>query len=270
MKWITREHVKVDRVACPWLIKKFIDKDAEFLFVPTDQVMEVAEREGATPYDVKNVELGHHGKECSFEAILKQYDLTTDAALVLLGVLVTPYFIDVIAPGFKGETRRLTIQLVRIVFPGVGLLVLSAWCLGILNSHGKFFLSYASPVVWNAAFIGVLIVFGRKSDLPHLAVYGAYGLVLGSALQFFIQVPIVLKLAPKLRIFFSSLGKNVRIVLRNFTPVFVSRGVVQLSATVDSILASYLPATAVSSQRGSMAWCGIRSTWGLSWRCLAS
>jgi putative peptidoglycan lipid II flippase len=90
--------------------------------------------------------------------------LTT--VLVLLGVLATPYLIDVIAPGFQGETRRLTIQLVRIVFPGVGLLVLSAWCLGILNSHGKFFLSYASPVVWNAAFIGVLIAFGRRSDLP--------------------------------------------------------------------------------------------------------
>src|SRR5437867_9516140 len=88
MKWITREHVKVDRVACPWLIKKFVDKDAEFLFVPTDQVMEVAEREGATPYDVKNVELGHHGKACSFEAILKKYHLTTDAALVLLGKIV--------------------------------------------------------------------------------------------------------------------------------------------------------------------------------------
>src|SRR6266571_276132 len=63
MKWITREHVKVDRVACPWLIKKFVDKDAEFLFVPTDQVMEVAQREGATPYDVKGVELGHHGED---------------------------------------------------------------------------------------------------------------------------------------------------------------------------------------------------------------
>src|SRR6266571_5728727 len=88
MKWITREHVKVDRVACPWLIKKFVDKDAEFLFVPNDQVMEVAEREGAIPYDVKGVELGHHGKECSFEAILKKYNLTSDAALVLLGKIV--------------------------------------------------------------------------------------------------------------------------------------------------------------------------------------
>ena len=88
MKWITREHVKVDRVACPWLIKKFVDSDAEFLFVPTDQVMAVAEREGATPYDVKDVELGHHGKECSFEAILKKYQLTQDPALVLLGKIV--------------------------------------------------------------------------------------------------------------------------------------------------------------------------------------
>jgi hypothetical protein len=72
MKWITRERVKVDRVACPWLIKKFIDPDAEFLFVPTDEVMAVAARENAVPYDVKDVELGHHGKECSFDAVVKK------------------------------------------------------------------------------------------------------------------------------------------------------------------------------------------------------
>lgn len=88
MKWITREHVKVDRVACPWLIRKFVDKDAEFLFVPADQVMEVAQREGATPYDVQGVELGHHGRECSFEAIVKHYGLNGDPALVLLGKIV--------------------------------------------------------------------------------------------------------------------------------------------------------------------------------------
>src|SRR5437764_8312964 len=88
MKWITRERVKVDRVACPWLIKKFVDPSAEFLFVPADQVMAVAEREGATPYDVKGVELGHQGKACSFEAILKKYDLASDPALVLLGKIV--------------------------------------------------------------------------------------------------------------------------------------------------------------------------------------
>ena len=88
MKWITREHVKVDRVACPWLIKKFVDKDAEFIFAPPDKVMAEAKRLDATPYDVKDVELGHHGKECSFEAILKKYMLTGDAALVLLGRIV--------------------------------------------------------------------------------------------------------------------------------------------------------------------------------------
>ena len=88
MKWVTRAQVKVDRVACPWLIRKFVDAEAEFLFVPREQVMEVAERERATPYDVPNVELGHHGKECSFEAILKKYGLTRDPALLLLGKIV--------------------------------------------------------------------------------------------------------------------------------------------------------------------------------------
>jgi hypothetical protein len=77
MKWITREHVKVDRVACPWLIKKFIDKDVEFIFASPDKVMDEVKRSGAIPYDVKDVELGHHGKECSFEAIVKKYGLTT-------------------------------------------------------------------------------------------------------------------------------------------------------------------------------------------------
>jgi uncharacterized protein YjiS (DUF1127 family) len=88
MKWITRERVKVDRVACPWLIKKFVDQEAEFIFVPPDKVMEEAKRLGATPYDVKDVELGHHGKECSFEAILKKHELTNNPALVLLGKIV--------------------------------------------------------------------------------------------------------------------------------------------------------------------------------------
>jgi len=88
VKWITREHVKVDRVACPWLIRKFVDQNAEFYFVPAEQVMSEAERLGATPFDVKGVELGHHGKECSFEAVLKKYNLTANPALVLLGKIV--------------------------------------------------------------------------------------------------------------------------------------------------------------------------------------
>jgi len=168
------------------------------------------------------------------------------SVLVLVGVLATPYIIDVIAFGFKGETRRLAIQLVRILFPGVGLLVMSAWCLGILNSHGKFFLSYVSPVLWNAAFIAAMLAF-RGQDMSHLAVYTAWGSVVGSGLQFLVQLPMVLRLAPELRIFFSSLTDNVRVVIRNFVPVFFSRGVLQLSAYIDGLLASLLPVGGVSA-----------------------
>ena len=88
MKWITRERVKVDRVACPWLIRKFVDPEAEFLFVPAPEVMAIAERERATPYDVPGVALGHHGKECSFDAIVKQYKLDADPAMALLAKIV--------------------------------------------------------------------------------------------------------------------------------------------------------------------------------------
>ena len=88
MKWVTREHVKVDRVACPWLVHKFVDPQAEFLFVPAAEVMAVAARERAIPFDVPDVELGHHGKECSFDAIVKKYELAGDRALVLLAKIV--------------------------------------------------------------------------------------------------------------------------------------------------------------------------------------
>ena len=79
MKWITRERPKVDRIACPWLILRFVDPDAEFLYVPADQVMAVAEREGAIPFDVPGVELGHRGPECSFDAVIAKYRLTDPA-----------------------------------------------------------------------------------------------------------------------------------------------------------------------------------------------
>lgn len=88
MKWITRAGVKVDRVACPWLIKKFVDQEAEFFFVATDQVMGEAARLKATPFDAPDAELGHQGKECFFEAILKKYNLDKDPALALLGKIV--------------------------------------------------------------------------------------------------------------------------------------------------------------------------------------
>jgi hypothetical protein len=88
MRWITRERVKVDRVACPWLIRKFIDAEAEFHFTSAEQVTNEAERLGAIPFDVPGAELGHRSEECSFESIIKKYDLVRDPALVLLGKIV--------------------------------------------------------------------------------------------------------------------------------------------------------------------------------------
>src|SRR5579872_776589 len=168
------------------------------------------------------------------------------SVLCLAGVLITPWLIDAIAPGFSGAKRDLTISLVRILFPGAGLLVLSAWCLGILNSHRKLFLSYAAPVVWSGAMIATLLAFGGRSSLSQLALDLAWGSVLGSALQFGIQLPVVLRLARHLRLHLDLSSGHVREVARNFGPVFVSRGVVQISAYVDALLASLLPTGAVT------------------------
>lgn len=87
MKWVTRARPKVDRIACPWLIKRFIDPEAAFLYVPPEQVMEVALREGATPFDVPGAEFSHQGAECSFDALIKKYGLT-DPALQRLSLIV--------------------------------------------------------------------------------------------------------------------------------------------------------------------------------------
>jgi putative peptidoglycan lipid II flippase len=168
------------------------------------------------------------------------------AVLVLAGLVATPLLIGILAPGFVGEKRALTIHLVRILFPGAGLLVLSAWCLGVLNSHRRFLLSYAAPIMWNAAMITTLWWFGGHSDLDHLAVVLAWGSVVGSALQCTVQVPAVLRVAPHLRCSVDDACTHVREVMRNFVPVLVSRGVVQISAYIDAMLASLLPTGAVT------------------------
>ncbi|HKR31869.1 MAG TPA: lipid II flippase MurJ, partial [Terriglobales bacterium] len=133
------------------------------------------------------------------DAIASLLALVT-SILVLIGVLATPYIIDAIAPGFHGAKRELTIRLVRIFFPGAGLLVMSAWCLGILNSHRKFFLSYAAPIAWSATMIATMIIFGRTRDEDSLAVITAWGSVIGNALQFGVQLPLTLRLVRRLRV----------------------------------------------------------------------
>ena len=167
------------------------------------------------------------------------------AILVSLGVVATPLLVALIAPGFEGGKRALTITIVRILFPGAGLLVLSAWCLGILNSHRRFLLSYIAPVIWNVSMIVTLLWWGNVVALPRLAVILAFGAVAGSALQMLVQVPTVLQLVPNLR-FRLELSGHVRATVRNFVPVFVSRGVVQISAYIDEVIASLLPTGAVS------------------------
>lgn len=98
MKWVTRARPKVDRVACPWLIKRFVDPEAEFLYVPPEEVLETAKRELAVPFDVPNVELGHHGSECSFDAIIKKYRLSDRV----------PHRLALIVRGADTEAKDLT------------------------------------------------------------------------------------------------------------------------------------------------------------------
>jgi hypothetical protein len=167
--------------------------------------------------------------------------------LAVVGILATPWLIDLIAPGFHGDKRLLTIRLVQILFPGAAMLVLSAWCLGILNSHRKFLLSYTAPVVWNIAMIATLLWGGRGHTQPQLAVWVAIGSVIGSGLQFAVQLPTVMRYLWPLRLQLRGAGQHVRTVSINFFPVFLSRGVVQISAYIDAWLGSFLGTGAVSA-----------------------
>jgi hypothetical protein len=116
MKWVTRERAKVDRIACPWLIKSFVDKEAEFIFVPAERVLEVAKAVGGTPFDVPDVELGHHGEFCSFDAIVRRYSIDDPAVLEVAKVVrgadtsnrsLTPESpgLNSIAEGFRAITK---------------------------------------------------------------------------------------------------------------------------------------------------------------------
>ena len=169
------------------------------------------------------------------------------AVLVLIGVLLTPWLLIIIAPGFTGDVRELAIVVVRILFPGIGLLVLSAWCLGILNSHRKFFVSYVAPVLMNLVMIATLVFFGRRVGENQLAVWAAWGTVIGAAAQLGIQIPFVFRYAKHVRFAIDTTLEPVRQVVKNFTPVVLSRGVVQLSAYLDGLISTLLGTAAASA-----------------------
>jgi putative peptidoglycan lipid II flippase len=167
--------------------------------------------------------------------------------LVVAGIVFTPFLINTIAPGFTGAKKDLTITLVQIFFPGTGLVVMSAWCLGILNSHRRFFLSYAAPVVWNAAIIFTLLYFGNNNSQYELAIIAGWGLVAGSFLQVAVQLPTTMKLLKHFKPSLKARQLHVQIILKNFIPSIISRGVVQVSSYIDNILASLLASGAVSN-----------------------
>ncbi len=167
--------------------------------------------------------------------------------VVALGIMVTPGLVDLITPGFSGAQRALTIQLVRLVFPGVGILVLSAWCLGVLNSHRRFFLSYVSPVLWNGAMIAAVLFFGPGAATDDVVVTIAWASVAGSALQCLIQVPSVRRLDPGLRFAPTVALAGLREVLRRFGVVVLGRGVVQVSGFIDTAIASVVSVGSVAT-----------------------
>ncbi len=163
------------------------------------------------------------------------------SVIAVLGVVAADPLVDLLAPGFEESTRDLMVHLVRIIFPGTALLVMSAWCLGVLNSHDKFFLSYVSPVLWNAALIGAAIAAGAHVAVDaDVAIWLAWGAVIGSAAQFLIQLPTVISLLRGITPSLDTKTEGVGSALRAFVPVLIGRGSVQISAYIDQIAASYL------------------------------
>ena len=180
------------------------------------------------------------------------------AVLVIIGVTLSRPLIEILAPGFHGAVRELTIRMVAIMFPGTGLLVLSAWCLGVLNSHRKFFLSYVAPVLWNLAIIAMLVGVGGYylasggGAQERLVIWVAWSTVIGAVLQWGVQFPKALRLNRRFTLSLNTRTEPVKKIITNFMPAVVTRGVVQLSAYIDQVLASYL--------RGCIRGChGIRA-----------
>ncbi len=168
------------------------------------------------------------------------------AILALIGILLAPVITDFIAIGFGDERRELTITLVRILFPASGLLILSAWCLGILNTHRRFFLSYAAPALWNIAQIATLVTLGGVLAQLDLVIALAWGVLLGSLLQLAVQLPATLRLVGGVRWSLDLGVPGARQVIGRWIPVVLGAGAYQVSSIVDTQLASLLELGAVA------------------------
>jgi putative peptidoglycan lipid II flippase len=175
--------------------------------------------------------------------------LAVAGGIALIGIALAPVLVTVFTPGFTGERRELLITVVRILFPMTGVLVLSAWALGVLNSHRRFFLPYFAPVLWNAAIIGTLVAFATRVSLDALVVAAAWGAFGGGLLQLAVQLPLVLKLDREVKV---NLGRHepaFKAAVRRAGPAIMGRGVVQLSGYLDLVLASLLAVGALARLR---------------------
>ncbi len=165
---------------------------------------------------------------------------TAVLAVSVVGVAAAPGLTRVLVPGFEGAKLALAVQLVRLFFPMTGLLALSAWCLGVLNSHRRFFMPYAAPVLWSLAQIAAVLLGSRHAEGERLAVWMGYGALAGGGLQLLVQLPACRALVGSLRPTADWRTEDVRQATRALGPVVAGRGVVQLSALLDTFLASML------------------------------
>jgi putative peptidoglycan lipid II flippase len=172
--------------------------------------------------------------------------LVVAGAFALIGVSLAPVLVRLAFWKFSGELYDVTVQCVRIIFPMTGVLVLSAWALGVLNSHRRFFVAYVAPVAWNAAIIATALALGSGRTLTDLVIALSWGALIGGALQFLVQLPFVLQLERSLTLR-PELEAPFRQVMRNAGPAVLGRGVVQLSAYIDMGLASFLFTGAVAA-----------------------
>ncbi len=190
--------------------------------------------------------------------------LALSGILGLIGYFAAPLLVTVGAPKYDGPIRELTIACLRIIFPMTSVLVLSAWALGVQNSHRKFFVSYVAPVLWNAAIIATLVLLGRSRPdagaspeamaawLSGLTVALAWGALVGGVLQFLVQVPFVLRLERELKIGWAPKLPAVREIARNAGPAITGRGVVQLSSYLDMWLVTFLSVGSFTALSGAM------------------
>jgi putative peptidoglycan lipid II flippase len=193
------------------------------------------------------VSRGEHREADRVAGVFASFLLLLVTVIVIFGVIFTPLILSITVGGLEPEVMEIAIRFTRIIFPGVGLLVLYAWALGILNAHRQFFIGYVAPVLWSAAMIATLVIFGMRYSGAALAHALAWGTLIGCVLQFAIEIPFVLRHAKHLSFGLDRTLEPVRSIFRNIVPVVGGRGVVQISGYIDTFIAAALPIGALSN-----------------------